>query len=350
MSRETARINPAKPPLAQEAIGQETMAHHPAELDPVIRTARRVLRQEAQALTALSNQLDGAFTAAVDIFAGLAGRAVVTGMGKSGHIARKIAATLSSTGTPALFVHPGEASHGDLGMITPKDAVLALSNSGEAAELEAILAYVDRFAIPLVSITGSADNTLARAADPALLLPREPEACPMGLAPTTSTTMMMALGDALAVALMERRGFGADDYRILHPGGQLGRKLLRVSDVMHGPERLPLVRPDSPMSEAILVMTRSGFGCTGVVDATGDLIGIVTDGDLRRHMSPDLLAEPVERVMTREPMVIRPDALAAKALGVMNAGRRLINALLVVQDRKPVGIVSVHDLLRAGIM
>jgi arabinose-5-phosphate isomerase len=317
---------------------------------PVIATARRVLDQEAHALTALAAQLDGAFAGAVELFFGISGRVVVTGMGKSGHIARKIAATLSSTGTPALFVHPAEASHGDLGMITEQDAVLALSNSGEAAELGAILAYTRRFSIPLVSVTGNIENTLARAADLTLVLPDEPEACPMGLAPTTSTTMMMALGDALAVALMERRGFGEDNYRIFHPGGQLGRKLLRVSDVMHGTDRLPLVAPALPMSEAILVMTRSGFGCAGVVDAGGDLIGIVTDGDLRRHMSPDLLAEPVAAVMTREPKTIGPEALAAKALGLMNSGVRPVNALLVVQGTRPVGIVSIHDLLRAGIM
>jgi arabinose-5-phosphate isomerase len=337
--------NPVRPQVSQVAC-----AKIPIESDAVISTARRVLTQEAHALTALATRLDGTFAQAVELFFAIAGRVVVTGMGKSGHIARKIAATLSSTGTPALFVHPGEASHGDLGMITEQDAVLALSNSGEAAELGAILAYTRRFSIPLVSVTGNTENTLARAADLMLLLPDEPEACPMGLAPTTSTTMMMALGDALAVALMERRGFGEDDYRIFHPGGQLGRKLLRVSDVMHGTERLPLVTPDLPMSEAILVMTRSGFGCAGVVDGDGNLTGIVTDGDLRRHMSPNLLAERVEAVMTREPRTIGPEALAAKALGMMNTGARLVNALLVVDGARPVGIVSVHDLLRAGIM
>jgi arabinose-5-phosphate isomerase len=321
-----------------------------AQSEQSLAAARRVLTQEADALHALSAGLDGAFTAVADLLFGLKGRTVVTGMGKSGHIARKIAATLSSTGTPALYVHPGEASHGDLGMITPDDAVMALSNSGEASELEAIVAYTQRFDIPLISITGNADNTLVRAADLALVLPPEPEACPMGLAPTTSTTMMLGLGDALAVALMERRGFGEDDYRILHPGGKLGRILLKISQVMHGADTLPLITPDRPMSEAILTMTRSGFGCVGVIDDGGELIGIITDGDLRRHMGPGLMESPVADVMTPDPKTIGPNALAVEALGVMNMSAHPFTALLVVEDRKPIGILSVHDLLRAGVM
>ena len=321
-----------------------------AASDAVIATARRVLGQEAHALAALADLLDGDFAHAVELFFGLKGRVVVTGMGKSGHVARKIAATFASTGTPALFVHPGEASHGDLGMITADDAVLALSNSGEAVELDAILAYTRRFAIPLVGITGGTDNTLARAADLALILPREPEACPMGLAPTTSTTMMLGLGDALAVALMERRGFSEEEYRTFHPGGQIGRVLLKVSDVMHGAGALPLVKPDRPMSEAIIVMTQHGFGCAGVVNAKGRLVGIVTDGDLRRHMGPSLMESPVETVMTHAPKTIGPDALAAEALGLMNMSDKPFTAMFVVADAKPIGIVSVHDLLRAGVM
>jgi len=331
---------------ASHRISTLTSAGH----DPVISTGRRVLLQEAKALRALSDQLDGHFTSAIELFFVLSGRVVVTGMGKSGHVARKIGATFSSTGTPALFVHPGEASHGDLGMITADDAVLALSNSGEAAELGAILAYTRRFAIPLICMTGNSDSTLARAADLALILPAEPEACPMGLAPTTSTTMMLALGDALAVALMERRGFSPEDFRTLHPGGKLGRVLLRVSSIMHGPERLPLVTPDTPMSAVILVMTRSGFGCAGVIDGRGDLVGIVTDGDLRRHMGPGLMTAPAADVMTHEPKTIGPDALAAEALGIMNLSEHPFTAMLVVEDRKPIGILSVHDLLRAGVM
>jgi arabinose-5-phosphate isomerase len=322
----------------------------PARQAAILATGRRVLAQEAKALAALAEELDGPFAKAVDLLFGLDGRAVVTGMGKSGHIARKIAATMSSTGTPALFVHPAEASHGDLGMITTDDAVLALSNSGEATELAAILAYTRRFGIPLIAMTGSADSTLARAADLALVLPPEPEACPMGLAPTTSTTMMLGLGDALAVALMERRGFGEEDYRVFHPGGQLGRVLLRVADLMHTGEHVPLIGPDRPMSEAILVMSTVGFGCVGVVDADGDLVGIVTDGDLRRHMGPGMTEAPVADVMTRAPKTIGPKALAAEALGIMNRSTHPFTALLVVEEGKPIGIVNVHDLLRAGVM
>jgi len=301
-------------------------------------------------LSALAEQLDSRFLAAIELLSALDGRVVVTGMGKSGHVARKIAATLSSTGSPALFVHPGEASHGDLGMITADDAVLALSNSGEVAELNDVVAYTRRFAIPLISITGTEENSLSRAADVALVLPPEPEACPMGLAPTTSTTMMIALGDALAVALMERRGFSRDDYRVFHPGGKLGRVLLKVSSIMHGADRLPLVTPDRPMSEAVLVMSEKHFGCVGVVDRRGKLVGIITDGDLRRHMGPDMLSAPAKAVMTRNPKTIGPDALAAEALAAMNLSDRPFTALLVVKAGKPIGIVSVHDLLRAGVM
>jgi arabinose-5-phosphate isomerase len=326
----------------------------PVSIDPTraVATAQRVLRQESHALNTLADTLDGGFTQVVEKFYSLTGRVVVTGMGKSGHVARKIASTLSSTGTPSMFVHPGEASHGDLGMITEHDAVLALSNSGKATELDAILAYTRRFEIPLVSITGigGTKNGLARAADIALVLPREPEACPMGLAPTTSTTMMMALGDALAVALMERRGFNEDDYRVFHPGGQIGRGLLHVSALMHGGDMVPLVGPNEKMSRAILVMTRRSFGCAGVIDKAGDLIGIITDGDLRRHMGTDLMDARAEAVMTRNPLTIAPDALAAKALSIMNRDEKPITALLVVENNKPVGIISIHDLLRAGVM
>jgi arabinose-5-phosphate isomerase len=335
------------------AKAPQTQKHPPHSAESVIATARRVLNQEAHALTALADRLDGVFGQVVERFFALRGRVVVTGMGKSGHIARKIAATLASTGTPAMFVHPGEASHGDLGMITPYDAVLALSNSGEAAELDAILAYTRRFAIPLIGMTGGPDNTLARTADLALVLPREPEACPMGLAPTTSTTMMVALGDALAVALMERRGFSEEEYRTFHPGGQLGRILLKVSDIMHAAEALPLVSLDQPMAEAIIVMTERGFGCAGVVDGDGRLVGIVTDGDLRRHMGPGLMESPVAEVMTHGPKTIDPNALAAEALGVMNMSDKPFTAMFVVADGggdRPIGIVSVHDLLRAGVM
>ena len=310
--------------------------------------ARRVLRTEIAGLEALLASLDGAFTGAVEILAGVKGRVTVTGMGKSGHVARKIAATLSSTGTPAQFVHPGEASHGDLGMIAENDAVLALSNSGATAELADIVAYAKRFRNPLVAMTRRGNSTLAEAADVTLLLPASAEACSMGLAPTTSTTMMMALGDALAVALLERKGFSASDFQMLHPGGHLGRQLLRVTDIMHAGEAMPLVKRGTAMAEAILVMTAKSFGCVGVVDEKGRLAGIVTDGDLRRHMGDGLLRQRVEDVMSADPKTIRPQALAAEALGRMN--QQAITSLFAVNpERRPLGILHIHDCLRAGI-
>lgn len=309
--------------------------------------AQRVLTLESEALRALSDTLDHTFEAALDQLFGISGRIIVTGMGKSGHIARKIAATLASTGSPAQFVHPGEASHGDLGMIAKGDVVIALSNSGNTVELTDIITYTRRFGVPLMAMTSKADSTLARAADLALILPPAPEACPMGLAPTTSTTLMLALGDAIAVALLERRGFSQRDFQVLHPGGALGSKLLRVSDLMHGSQELPLCRPETPLSEAILIITSFHFGCVGVTDAAGRLIGIVTDGDLARHMSNRLLEATAGEIMTTTPRAIRPDALAAEALGVMN--NSAISCLFVLQEDRPVGILHMHDCLRAGI-
>lgn len=312
--------------------------------------ARRVLATEAAGLRALSAALDDGFLRAVELIAAAAGRVVVSGMGKSGHVGRKIAATLASTGTPALFVHPAEASHGDLGMIVPGDLVLALSNSGETAELADLVAHARRFGLPLIAITARARSTLAQAADIALLLPAAIEACPMGLAPTTSTTMQMALGDALAVALLTRRGFTPADYRMFHPGGRLGARLRRVREVMHEGDALPLADPDAPMDRALLLMTEKRFGCLGVIDASGRLIGIVTDGDLRRAMGPELLARRARDVMTRSPQTIGPDAFAAEALHAMNMRARPITALFVVDDAgRPVGILHIHDLLRAGV-
>ena len=288
-----------------------------------LEVARRVLDVAAKALTTLADGLDGGFVEAVARLAAVEGRVIVTGMGKSGHVARKIAATLASTGTPAFFVHPGEASHGDLGMITAKDAVIALSNSGNTHELSDIVTYAKRFAIPLVAMTARADSALAEAADIALILPGAaqgaPEACPMGLAPTTSTTLMLALGDALAVALLERKDFSSSDFKLLHPGGALGKRLLRVSDLMHGPDGLPLCRPETIMSEAILAMTAGRFGCVGIVDDTRALIGIITDGDLRRHMDRDILTMTAGEIMTPKPRTIRASALAAEAVSFMIA-------------------------------
>jgi arabinose-5-phosphate isomerase len=312
--------------------------------------ARAVLRTEADGLTALAASLDENFSRAVDLLANAAGRVVVSGMGKSGHVGRKIAATFASTGTTSLFVHPAEASHGDLGMIAAGDAVLALSNSGETAELADLVAHARRFGLPLVAITARAGSTLARAADVALLLPQAAEACPMGLAPTTSTTMQIALGDALAVALLTRRGFTASDFRQFHPGGRLGARLKHVRDLMHQGDAVPLGGPDTPMDRALLVMTEKRFGCLGIVDAAGRLVGILTDGDLRRAMGPDLLGRRAGDIMTASPRTIGPDALAAEALHEMTARARPITALFVVDAAgRPAGILHLHDLLRAGL-
>ncbi len=324
----------------------------PADASAAVRAgdraaAQRVLGLAASALAALSGGIDGGFSAALDVLAATSGRIVVTGMGKSGHVARKIAATLASTGTPAQFVHPAEASHGDLGMITAADAVLALSNSGETAEMQDIVAHCRRQGIKLVAMTGAAQSGLARAADAVLLLPAAAEACPHGLAPTTTTTMMIALGDAVAIALMERRGISADMFHRYHPRGALGRRLQTVGDLMHPVEDLPLVDIDTPMTETVIEMTRRHFGCAGVIERDGRLAGIITDGDLRRHMGPDLLTARSADVMTPDPKTISADALAAEALGLMRA--HSITAVFVVADGRPRGLVHIHDLLRAGL-
>jgi arabinose-5-phosphate isomerase len=333
----------AKPETAHERPGADTRS---AKED--LGAARRVLTTEAEALEALADSLDDSFVRALDLLSGVSARVIVTGMGKSGHVARKIAATLASTGTPAQFVHPGEASHGDLGMITQNDAVLALSNSGETHELTDIVAYTRRFTIPLVAVTGRARSALAEAADVVLVLPAADEACPMGLTPTTSTTAMLALGDAIAVALLERKGFTPDDFSMLHPRGRLGQQFLRVADLMHGGDELPLIGTGSVMSEAILMMTAKRFGTVGVQDGAGRLVGIITDGDLRRNMSPGLLQQETTKVMTENPKAIRAQALAAEAVGLMN--EKKITSLFVVQDDgRPIGILHIHDCLRAGV-
>jgi len=312
--------------------------------------AQRVLSFAADALTSLGAALDGEFTRAVTTILAAPGRVMVSGMGKSGHIARKIAATLSSTGTPAYFVHPAEASHGDLGAITRQDVLLMLSWGGETAELSDLITYAKRFGIPLIGIASNADSTLMQAADVKLALPRAPEACPMGLAPTTSTTMMLGLGDALAVALMERRGFNADQYRDLHPGGSLGRALIRVSDLMHGGAEVPLAREDAAMRDVLLMMAEKRFGCVGIVNGEGALTGIITDGDLSRHIDGDnFLGRAARQVMTRNPKIASPDQLAAEALAFMN--EKKITRLFVLPEgsRVPVGILHIHDCLRAGL-
>ena len=311
--------------------------------------ARRVLALEGDALAALSDGLDESFVETIDRLHAVTGRIIISGMGKSGHIARKIAATLASTGSPAQFVHPGEASHGDLGMITGKDAVLALSYSGQTTELSDLVAYTRRYDIPLIGITGRRSSALSEAADVTLILPQMREACPMGLAPTTSTTMALGLGDAIAIALLERRGFSAEDFQVFHPGGALGKRLLKVADVMHGEAELPTCSPDCPMAEAILIMTAKRFGCVGVVDDSGALSGIITDGDLRRHMDNDLLAQRACDVMTGEPKTIRPQALAVEALRMMNMTEHPFTSLFVVENGQPLGIVHIHDCLRSGV-
>ncbi|HTT97881.1 MAG TPA: KpsF/GutQ family sugar-phosphate isomerase [Rhizomicrobium sp.] len=315
------------------------------------KAAQRVFDTAIEAVQSLSAALSGDFSRAVDILLSVKGRVVVSGMGKSGHIGRKIAATLASTGTPAQFIHPAEASHGDLGMLTRDDALLMLSWRGETAELSDLITYAKRFRIPLIGLASNAESTLLQASDVALVLPSVREACPMGLAPTTSTTLMLVLGDALAVALMERRGFSADQYRDFHPGGSLGRALIRVSDLMHTGSEIPLVTDKTPMQRVLIAIAEHRFGCVGVVDTKGALLGIITDGDLRRHMGRDILDRKAADVMTRSPKVADPDDLAAQALALMN--EKKITQLFVLdqknRSKRPVGILHIHDCLRAGL-
>ncbi|QFT61379.1 SIS domain-containing protein [Roseivivax sp. THAF30] len=308
--------------------------------------ARDVLRTESAGLSLLADELSADFAPAVARLLEIPGRIIVSGMGKSGHIAAKIAATLASTGSPAQFVHPGEASHGDLGMITREDAVILISNSGETRELVDIIAHTRRFAVPMVAITRNAQSTLARQSDFLLVLPDAPEACSLRLAPTTSTTMTLALGDALAVALMEARGFDRDSFHSFHPGGTLGAQLLSVAAVMHKGTELPVVAPDTDMGETLIEMTAKGFGVAAVVE-DGALKGVITDGDLRRNLD-GLMARKAGEVATKTPTTILPDALLVEALGVMNA--RKISALFVVDETGALqGLVHIHDALRAGV-
>jgi arabinose-5-phosphate isomerase len=315
-----------------------------------VAAALRTLATERDGLEvlmqAIGNGLGESFVAAVELIAEAKGRVIVTGMGKSGHIGRKLASTLASTGTPAYYVHPGEASHGDLGMIRPDDVILALSWSGETTELSDLIGYAKRFRVPLVAVTAKLASTLGRQADVCLALPQAQEACPNGLAPTTSTTMQLALGDALAVALLERRGFTAQDFRVFHPGGRLGAQLRLVRDVMHTGGRLPVVPVSATMQEAIAEISAKGFGSVIVVDGDGRLAGIVTDGDLRRNLRPELPTLPVTAIMTRTPRVIAPDELVAKALEMQETAK--ITSLVVVEDSRPIGLVHFLDLLRAG--
>jgi arabinose-5-phosphate isomerase len=318
----------------------------------ILAAAQRTLKLESAGLTtlndALGNGLGAPFTAAVETIAKSSGRVIVSGIGKSGHIGQKIAATFASTGTPAFFVHPSEASHGDLGMITRDDVILAISWSGESAELSNIIAFSRRFSVPLVAITSRKGSTLGSQADVCLDLPRAKEACPHGLAPTTSTTMQLAIGDCLAIALLETKGFTAHDFKVFHPGGSLGASLKYVGDLMHKGDDMPIARYDEDMTSALVTMTSKAFGCLGIIDKKGKLIGVITDGDLRRNMGDKLLNSKTSEVMTKKPKSVTPGTLASAALETMNASR--ITALFVVDKGKPAGIVHVHDMLRAGVV
>jgi arabinose-5-phosphate isomerase len=335
----------AKPkPLMAKSSGTDSA-------DNAVLSALRTLEAEGSGVAAISAALQGplgtAFTAATDRILKAKGRVIVTGLGKSGHVARKIAATFASTGTPAFFVHSAEASHGDLGMITADDVIVALSWSGEQPEMKNLITYAKRFRIALIAMTAEAESTLSKAADVALTLPKAREACPHNLAPTTSSLMLLALGDALAIALLEGRGFTSMDFSVLHPGGKLGALLKYARDLMHTGDAIPLRPLGTPMSDALVEMSSKGFGCVGIVDAKGHIVGIVTDGDLRRHMRPDLMTARVDDVMTKNPKTIGRDHLASEALEILNSSK--ITALIVTEAKKPVGIVHLHDLLRAGV-
>jgi arabinose-5-phosphate isomerase len=330
-------------PLMAESSGTDANA--------AVQSALRTLDAEASGIAAITAALQGplgsAFAAAAELIRQAKGRVIVTGLGKSGHVARKIAATLASTGTPAFFVHAAEASHGDLGMITPDDVILALSWSGEQPEMKNLITYAKRFRIGLIAMTAERESTLSQAADIALVLPKAREACPHNLAPTTSSLMMLALGDALAIALLEGRGFTSVDFSVLHPGGKLGAMLKYTRDLMHTGDAVPLKPVGIGMSDALVEMSAKGFGCVGIVDARGHIVGIITDGDLRRQMRPDLLTATVDEVMTKNPKTVGRDTLAGEALEILNSAK--ITALIVTDANKPVGIVHLHDLLRAGV-
>ena len=335
----------------QKAVAKAKLRAVPRDGSIAVQSAARTLELESEGLNALraalQQQLGQAFGEAVELLSRARGRVIVTGIGKSGHVGQKLAATFASTGTPAFFVHPSEASHGDLGMIAKDDAIVAISWSGETVEIGNIVTYSRRFKVPLVAITSRAQSALGKQADVVLELPRVKEACPHGLAPTTSTTMQLAIGDCLAIALLESKGFTAEKFKVFHPGGSLGASLRFVADVMHTGDHLPLAGEGVAMSAALVTMTQKSFGCLGVVDVKGKLSGVITDGDLRRHMGANLLGARTGDIMTRKPKVVSPDMLASAALEVLNSSR--ITALFVVDKGKPVGIVHVHDLLRAGV-
>ena len=325
------------------------MSEHDNKFKKDLASAKRTIDKEVEALRMMENELDENLSKALDLIESCRGRIIVTGMGKSGHIGRKIAATFASTGTPAFFVHPSEASHGDLGMLTTADVVLAISNGGESKELSDILLYCKRFGIPLIAITKNPQSSLGKNSDLVLKLPDDGEACPLGLAPTSSTTATLVMGDILAVDMMERKGFSETDYKQRHPGGKLGAILRRVSDLMHSGAEMPIVSEDTVMQEALLEMTSKMLGCVGIINKKGELVGIITDGDLRRWLSPELITEKACKVMTKNPQTISPDALAIEALNKMNNTGKGITNLFVVEGKKPVGVIHIHDCLRAGV-
>lgn len=313
-----------------------------------IYVARQTIDREIDALKTMENNLDDTLGQALDVLQHTKGRVIVTGMGKSGHIGSKIAATMASTGTPAFFLHPSEASHGDLGMVTKDDSVIAISNSGESKELLDILTYCRRFSIPLIAITKNPESSLGKNSDIILRLPSNPEACPLGLAPMSSTTATLVMGDILAAALMVRNGFTEDDFKLRHPGGKLGSILRHVSDIMHTGDEMPLIGEEAIMQDALMTMSAKMLGCVGILDKNGDLIGMITDGDLRRWMSPNLITEKVSKVMTKNPRTITKDILIAEAVNIMNNTGKGITNVFVVDGKKPIGIVHIHDCLKAG--
>jgi len=331
--------------LETKTLSQETSSDY-------LSIATRVLQTEAEAIAKLAATLDNNFNKAINILFETKGKVVVRGVGKSGHIARKIAATMASTGTPSFFVHPNEASHGDMGMIRPNDSVIAISNSGEAKELNDIVAYCKRFAIPLISITSRKDSMLDKNADVTLLLPEHKEACPNNLAPTTSTTLTMALGDALAITLLEKRGFTPKDYKVFHPGGKLGQQLIKVSELMHKGDELPIASEDTSIKEALDVMTAKNFGTLAITDASNKLVGILTDGDIRRKLGAISSAKTIKEVMSKNPKTIHPDTLVGEAMGIMNDvkgnSKKITCVLVADDDNEMVGLLHIHDCLKAG--
>ena len=311
-------------------------------------SAKHTIDKEVEALRMMEDSLNENLSNALDLMQKIEGRVIVTGMGKSGHVGSKIAATLASTGTPSFFVHPGEASHGDLGMITEKDCVLAISNSGETKELSDIIVYCKRYGIPLIAMTKNPESALGKAGNVLLQLPDDGEACPLGLAPTSSTTATIVLGDILAIALLERKGFTKTDFKQRHPGGKLGAFLQRVADIMHKGAEMPLVQENASMEETILTMTAKMLGCVGVLNNSGDLVGMITDGDLRRCMGDNVMSLKAQDIMTRSPKTITEDTMVAEALNIMNNTGKGITQLFVIKDNKPIGIIHMHDCLKAG--